>query len=181
MSSEKIEYLVETHMPSVFQFCCFLTGNRLDAEDLCQDTFLKAMELGHKFHCCGDESEQETRKTRNYLIGISVNLWRNHQHKRQRRNRIAPMDTLDEAALYVSGEKLLEEQVMEQEMIREVHHFINQLPEKQKIVIHLYYSAEMSMEEIARLMHIPKETVKSRLRLAKNKLRQGLEVRGYEV
>lgn len=176
MSSEKIEYLVETHMPSVFQFCCFLTGNRMDAEDLCQDTFLKAMELGHKFHCSGEE-----RDTRNYLIGISVNIWRNHQRKRRRRQQIAPMDTFEESSFDIADGKGLEEQVIEQEMVKEMRTAINQLPEKQRIVIHLYYSAEMSMEEIAKVMHIPKETVKSRLRLAKKKLRKGLEVQGYEV
>lgn len=175
MSSEKIEYLVERHMPSVFQFCCFLTGNRLDAEDLCQDTFLKAMELGHKFPCCGEE-----REIRNYFIGISVNLWKNHQRKRQRRQRIAPMDTLGEDSLNVADGKVLEEQVIEQELVRAVQAAINQLPDKQRVVVHLYYSAEMTMEEIAKILHIPKETVKSRLRLAKDKLRNGLEAQGYE-
>lgn len=176
MSSESIEYLVETHMTPVFQFCCFLTGNRSDAEDLCQDTFLKAMELGHKFPCGGEE-----REIRNYLIGISVNLWRNQQRKKQRRHRIAPMDGLEEAAVHMDDGKDLEEQVVEQELLREMRLEINQLPEKQRLVMHLYYSAEMSMEEISKFMHIPRETVKSRLRLAKKKVRKGLEVRGYGV
>lgn len=176
MSSEKMEYLVETHLPSVFQFCCFLTGNRLDAEDLSQDTFLKAMELSHKFPCGGTE-----RETRNYLIGISVRLWKNQQRKRQRRHKIAPEDTLEESTLGLTDGKILEDQVIEQELIVEVQNAIHQLPDKQKLVIHLYYSAEMNMEEIAKLLHVPRETVKSRLRLAKNKLRKRLEVRGYEI
>lgn len=173
MSAEKIEYLVETHMASVFQFCCFLTGNRSDAEDLCQDTFLKAMELCHKFPCRGEE-----RDTRNFLIGISVNLWRNQQRKKKRRYQIVPTDSFEEASLNIADGRVLEEQVLEKELIEEVQAVIGQLPEKQKIVIHLFYSAEMSMEEIAHTLHIPKETVKSRLRLAKGKLRKGLEVRG---
>lgn len=176
MSSESIEYLVEKHMTPVFQFCCFLTGNRSDAEDLCQDTFLKAMELGHRFPCGGEE-----RETRNYLIGISVNLWKNQQRKKQRRNRIAPMDTLEESAVHTPDEKDLEEQVMEQELLSEMQAAVNRLPDKQKIVMHLYYSAEMSMEEIARFLHIPRETVKSRLRLAKKNIRKRMEVRGYGV
>lgn len=175
MSSEKMEYLVETHLPSVFQFCCFLTGNRLDAEDLCQDTFLKAMELGSKFPCDGTE-----RDSRNYLIGIAVRLWKNHQRKRQRRQRIAPEDILDESSGNLTDGKILEDQIIEQELLTELQKAIYQLPDKQKLVMHLYYSAEMNLEEISRLLHIPKETVKSRLRLAKNKLRKRLEVWEYE-
>lgn len=176
MSSEKIEYLVETHMPSVFPFCCYLTGNRLDAEDLCQETFLKAMESRHRFRCSGDEKE-----TRNYLIGIAVNLWRNHQRKQKRRQRIAPAVPLEEASLFVADGRLPEEQVLEQEMIREVQSVIYKLPDKQKLVVHLYYSAEMSVKEIAGLLHVSRETVKSRLRLAKSKLRKELEAQGYEI
>ncbi len=175
MPSAKMEYLVETHLSSVFQFCCFLTGNRLDAEDLCQDTFLKAMELGSKFPCDGTE-----RDSRNYLIGIAVRLWKNHQHKRQRRQRIAPEGILDESSGNLTDGKILEDQIIEQELLTEVQKAIYQLPDKQKLVMHLYYSAEMNLEEIARLLHIPKETVKSRLRLAKNKLRKRLEVWEYE-
>lgn len=176
MSSEKIEYLVETHLPSVFQFCCYLTGNRLDAEDLCQDTFLKAMELSHKFPCGGTE-----REIRNYLIGIAVHLWKNYQRKKQRRQRIAPEETLEESFAHQADERVLEDQVIQKELIAEVQKEICRLPEKQRLVVHLFYSAEMSMEEIAKLLHIPKETVKSRLRLAKNKIRKRLEVRGYEI
>lgn len=176
MSSEKIEYLVETHLSSVFQFCCYLTGNRLDAEDLCQDTFLKAMELSHKFPCGGTE-----RDTRNYLIGIAVHLWKNLQRKKHRRQRIAPEETLEETFVHQADEMMLEDQVIKQELIGEVQKEIGRLPEKQRLVVHLFYSAEMSMEEIAGLLHIPRETVKSRLRLAKRKIRKRLEVRGYEV
>lgn len=175
MSSEKMEYLVETHLSSVFQFCCFLTGNRLDAEDLCQDTFLKSMELGSRFPCNGTE-----RDSRNYLIGIAVRLWKNQQRKRQRRKRIAPENLLDESAENLTDGKILEDQVIEQELLIEVQKAINQLPDKQRLVMHLYYSAEMNQEEIAKLLHIPRETVKSRLRLAKKKLRKRLEVWGYE-
>lgn len=175
MSSEKMEYLVETHLSSVFQFCCFLTGNRLDAEDLCQDTFLKAMELGHRFPCDGAE-----RDVRNYLIGIAVRLWKNRQRKRQRHQRIAPEEVLETSSTNITDGTIIEDQVLERELIAEMQNAIYQLPDKQKLVIHLYYSAEMNLEEIAKLLHIPRETVKSRLRLAKNKLRKRLEVRGYE-
>ena len=87
---------------------------------------------------------------------------------------------MEESSWNLSDGKVLEEQVIEQELLTELQKEIYQLPDKQKLVMHLYYSAEMNLEEIAKLLHIPKETVKSRLRLAKNKLRKRLEVWGYE-
>lgn len=176
MAPDKIEAFVETHMESVFQFCCFLTGNRSDAEDLSQDTFVKAMELRHKFHGDGEE-----RTDRNYLIGIAVNLWRNQRRKRNRRQGIAPTQPLSEVLNQAESGFNMEEQVLEQELLRMVQEIIASLPDKQKVVIHMFYSAQMSMEEIAKVLHVPKETVKSRLRLAKEKIRKGLEVYGYEI
>lgn len=176
MTSEQIEKLVTTHMDSVFQFCCFLTGSRADAEDLSQDTFLKVMEIKHKFHW-----NEESRSDRNYLIGIAVNLWRNQQRKRSRRQRIAPTEPLSDTRANLGQCPDIEEQVLDQELERLLRECISNLPDKQKVVIHMFYSAQMTMEEIAGILHIPKETVKSRLRLAKNHLRKGLEVYGYEV
>lgn len=176
LTPEQIEELVTTHMDSVFQFCCFLTGNRRDAEDLSQDTFLKVMEIKHKFHW-----NEESRSDRNYLIGIAVNLWRNQQRKRSRRQRIAPMEPLSEITANPGTCSDIEEQMLDQELERLLRECISNLPDKQKVVIHMFYSARMTMEEIAGTLHIPKETVKSRLRLAKDQLRKRLEVYGYEV
>ena len=58
---------------------------------------------------------------------------------------------------------------------------IRALPEKLKIVIYLYYAAEMKTEEIADKLHIPRGTVKSRLYLAREKLKESLEGDGYEI
>ncbi|MDO4165949.1 MAG: RNA polymerase sigma factor [Eubacteriales bacterium] len=176
MTPAEIEILVETHMESVFQFCCFLTGNRADAEDLSQDTFLKAMELERKFHW-----NREERADRNYLIGIAVNLWKNQQRKMRRRQRIAPMEPLSEVLVHAKDKTDVEAQVLEQELTEMMQQMIALLPEKQRIVVHLFYASQMSMEEIAKILHIPKETVKSRLRLAKKRLRNNLEVYGYEI
>ena len=176
VTPEQIEELVMTHMDSVFQFCCFLTGNRSDAEDLSQDTFLKVLEIKHKFHW-----NEESRSDRNYLIGIAVNLWKNQQRKRSRRQRIAPTEPLSEIKANPWQCSDMEERMLDQELGRLLKECISDLPDKHKIVIHMFYSAQMSMDEIAKTLHIPKETVKSRLRLAKGKLRKKLEVHGYEV
>lgn len=177
MTTEEMEILAKRHMESVFQFCCFLTGSRSEAEDLCQDTFLKAIELEKKIDCINED-----REMKNYLIGIAVNLWKNHRRKKSWRQRIAPSSSFDEIAQQMlCTEQNIEDEMLKKEMVNEVRVAVERLPDKQKIVINLYYSAEMNMEEVAKVLHIPRETVKSRLRLAKGKIRKSLEVLGYEI
>lgn len=52
---------------------------------------------------------------------------------------------------------------------------VHELPEKYKTVILLFYMEELSLEEIAKLLDIPKGTVASRLHKAKNILKSRLE------
>lgn len=176
MTSKQMDALVAIHLNSVFQFCCYLTGSRLEAEDLSQDAFVKAMELESRFPFDGTE-----REIRNFFIGIAVNLWKNQQRKRKRRQEIAPTSHIDETEQEkLSSPNNVEQEILERELMSAVQCAVSQLPEKQRVVVHLYYSAGMSMEEIAGVLHIPKQTVKSRLRLAKERLRKNLEVSGYE-
>lgn len=48
MTAGELNDLISKHGKNVYNFCCNLTGDRMEAEDLYQDTFLKAVELCHK-------------------------------------------------------------------------------------------------------------------------------------
>lgn len=54
------------------------------------------------------------------------------------------------------------------------------LPEKYQVLLYLYYTAELSVEEISRCVKIPSGTVKSRLHQARTQLKKQLEVAGYD-
>ena len=51
---------------------------------------------------------------------------------------------------------------------------------KYRLVVYLYYSADMKLTEIAECLHLSVNTVKTRLRKAKSLLKEKLEVIGYE-
>lgn len=57
---------------------------------------------------------------------------------------------------------------------------MQQLPDKYRVVIYLYYSAELKIKEIAQCLHITESAVKSRMRKAKNMLKKDLEDIRYE-
>lgn len=63
----------------------------------------------------------------------------------------------------------------EQERVHLIRKLVEALPEKQRLPLYLYYSRELSVEEVASALHIPKGTVKSRLHKARAILRERLE------
>ena len=84
----------------------------------------------------------------------------------------------------VGGEVMVEEpgvispekRVLEWELKTQVRQAVAKLDEKYRIPVYLYYTAELSIEQIANIMKLPKGTVKSRLHKARKLLKQELEV-----
>ena len=70
----------------------------------------------------------------------------------------------------------IETEVLRAEERRQVQRAVDDLPEKYRVVVLLYYMEELPLAQIASLLHIPSGTVKSRLHQARKLLRQQLEV-----
>ena len=70
----------------------------------------------------------------------------------------------------------IETEVLRAEERRQVQRAVDDLPEKYRVVVLLYYMEELPLAQIASLLHIPSGTVKSRLYQARKLLRQQLEV-----
>lgn len=174
MSTKEIENLVYEYGDDVYRFCCYLTSNRDMADELYQETFLKAVQLSHKLDRSGN--------CKSFLMGIATNLWKNIIRKKMRRNAILPEVDYEDCVNQVKdvSADVLEDYV-ENELIREVKLAVNHLPEKQKIVVLLYYAENIPTEDIGRILHIPKGTVLSRLAKARENLKKEMEVKGYEI
>ena len=69
----------------------------------------------------------------------------------------------------------------EAEIQKVVRRMAEELPEKYRLVVYLYYTREQKIEEIASMLHIPKGTVKSRLHKARSMIRDRMEAEGYEI
>lgn len=67
------------------------------------------------------------------------------------------------------------EQLVKEEQLSDLRRCVNNLPDKHRQVILLFYAGELSLEEIAGVLKIPKGTVKSRLHSAKKQLRKEME------
>lgn len=173
MTRQEFAGLIEEEGRNIYAFCCHLTENKENAEELYQETMLKAME-----RC--DQIER-AKNPKNYLLGIAVGNWKNQKKKYARRQRIAPQEYMEEDWRFPEAKTPSpEETYISAELIRLVRMEAAALKEKYRIPVYLYYSQEMSVEEIAGMLHIPRGTVKSRLYTARTMIAERLEEYGYE-
>ena len=158
------KYIVD-YGKDIYSFCVYLTGSRDKADDLYQQTFLTAIEKGNL---------DDTQNPKAYLIAITVNLWKNQKKKYAVRNKKANIIYFetDNPEQLADGSESVEEQLIREEEKRLVRNLVNNLPEKLRIVILMFYMEDMSLLEISKVLHIPVGTVKSRIHQAKSRLKE---------
>jgi len=158
--------LVDTYGDAVYMFCRSLTYSKDDADDLYQETFLKAIEQPSKLR----------GNPKSFLFSTALYLWKSWKRKYARRNRLVPIIPLDETTV---SEINIEESFMQKENLRTVRKLVEALPEKFKIPLILFYTMELSVLDISDILKLPVGTVKSRLHKARKLIEKGLVKDGY--
>jgi len=166
---EELSDLVNKHGKTIYGFCRRLAVNRADTDDLYQETFLTAMEKR--------EQLDASRNPKGFLLSIAVRLRRNHRRKFAWRQRIAPTAELGDDAdkLRHPADESPEEAAIGSELRSKIQTAADGLNDKLKIPLYLYYTADLSVEEIAATLGIPVGTVKSRLHQARKTMKERLE------
>ena len=114
---------------------------------------------------------------KSYLLSIALQLWKNTKRKFARRRKIADMESLTEEKQDIEADSYsLEDEIIAREQAREVRKAVQELADKYRLPVYLYYMEGLPLQKIARVLKIPKGTVKSRLYQAREKLRKKLEV-----
>lgn len=169
MKREELENYIYTYGKDLYSFCCHVTRSRQEADDLYQDTFLKMYEMGEKVVI--------RTNPKSFLMSVALNLYRNHKRKLSVRQRITGVSVaVDEAADSVADEKQgMEDLVVAKEECLLVREMVRKLTDKYRIPILLYYMEGLSIAEIAALLQISENTVKTRMRRAKKILKERLE------
>jgi len=168
MNRLQLEQIINEYGDKVYSFCVYLTKNRSEADDLYQDTFLKAIELNEIDY---------SNNPKSYLLGIAINIWRNKRrrillfNKKVMQLKISHDNTEEDE----NGFDYPETAAEKDEIKSRVHTAINSLPDKYRIIILMYYMEELSVTQIAEIVKIPQGTVKSRLYKARKMLEKQLE------
>ncbi len=171
MNVIQLEQCINEYGNDIYAFCKRITGNRQEAEELYQDTFLKALELGDKI-----DYEQNPKS---YLVSIALRIWKNRRRKYAWRKRIAATEELIEemaAEESIAQESSVEEVLLQEELKEQVKRAVARLDERYRLPIYFYYTLQFSVEEIGKIMKLPTGTVKSRLHKARKLLKKELEV-----
>ncbi len=170
MTNQELKRCISEYGKDIYSFCRHLAGSLQEADDLYQDTFLKAMELDHTIDFTGNP--------KSYLLSIALRIWKNKRRKFAWRKRIADIRPVEEEADFDAAAPKAdspEERVIQREQQELVRWAVDRLPEKYRVIVLLYYMKEMQTAQIARMLDLAPGTVKSRLYQARKMLEKELE------
>ena len=137
-----IERLISEYQTNLFVTAFNVCKNAEDAKDVVQDTFIAYYTSNQKFN---DEEH-----IRAWLFRVAINKAKDVSKSFWRKNRM-PLDTYIETLPFETKEdSILFETVLN-------------LPEKYRVVIHLFYYEDLCIREIAQILKVSESNVKVRL------------------
>ncbi len=137
-----IEGLMKEYQTNLFVTAFNICKNAEDAKDVVQDTFIAYMTSNQKFN---DEGH-----IRAWLFRVAINKAKDFNKSFWKRNRMPLEDYMETLPFETKEDSSLFEAVLN-------------LPEKYRVVIHLFYYEDMSIKEISGVMRISESNVKVRL------------------
>lgn len=176
--------LVELYSAKLYRVAYMLLENKQDAEEVVQDAFIRAYKAFPSFR--GDSSFET------WMHRITLNLARNRFHWNKRRgmglhvslsapqlndpDQTGPVQDMDLPDVTMQPDQELETHELE----HDIETIINALPAKFRDSLLLRHQQEMSYEAIAQATGVPINTVKTRIKRARELLKEGLSQLEYE-
>lgn len=157
-----IEHAMHIWGTTVYRLALNQTQSPHDADDVCQEVFVRLLKDTTKFH------DDEHLKA--WLLCVTVNCCRDlHRSAWKRRAELTDIfpDVLEDA----TAEDPHTQAFYQSDVGRALH----KLPATTRLIVHLYYYEGYPTEEIARLVRCLPATVRSRLRRARKQLKDLLE------
>lgn len=148
---EYIENLIAEYGDMVYRLAISRVKNKEEAEDVFQEMFLKVYEKMPEF--VSKENEKY------WLIRVTINISKNVLTTAWHR-KVGPLE---------------EEITFKEPEIAEVYFEVLKLPLRYRTIIQLFYYEDLTIEEISGIMKINPNTVKTRLKRAREKLKTRLE------
>ncbi len=173
VNHREFENLAIPLMDSLYRTALRLTRNPTDAEDLVQETFLKAYQGFHQF--------DRGTSFKPWIFKILMNNFINAYRKRVKEPPQTRFEELEEFSLYEQasrhlgrGQASVETQVLHRLTTEKIKEAIEALPEEYRAVVVLADIEELSYQEIAEALGCPMGTVRSRLNRGRRLLQKVL-------
>lgn len=136
------EDVMETYKDHIFAAAFNICKNAADADDIVQETMLA-------YHI-SDKEFEDAEHIRAWVLRVAINKAKNINHSFWRRNKV-PLEEYMETLCFPEQEA--------EQLFEEVMH----LPEKYRIVLHLFYYEDYSVKEIAGILRQSESNIKVRL------------------
>ncbi len=166
---QAFDVLVRRYKDQLLNYVYRFVGNRVDAEDIVQETFLRVFKNKHYY--------KEIAKFSTWVYTIAGNLAKTELRRRKRRKVFSVSNFVNEERDYdiPDMDQTPEQKVdgsLKDDIIQKA---IDKLPSKFKEVILLRDVQGFSYEEISQILNIPLGTVKSRVNRGRLKLQEDLK------
>jgi len=160
-SEKEVTEIYDRHINTVYRVCFSIMGNCHDAEDAVQSVFLKMMKANLGF--------SDTEHEKAWLIITARNCCRDLHRQWWRKNTVI-LESADETS--TAFENSIENSEVLKQLLR--------LPCTQRVALYLHYYEGYKIREIAAILKLNENTVKSRIRSAKKRLKIELGEEYYE-
>ncbi len=173
------EMLVNEYQSLVYSFALRLSGRREDAEEIAQDTFVRAYRALSDY----DDDRIRALRARPWLLQIALNVFRNRVRGRRLATQPLDDDRDDAPALQVESDarERPEEVVESSERQRELAAHLAALPVHFRVAVVLRHVEGLGYGEIAAILGQPVGTVKAHVHRGSRQLRAALEPERSEV
>ena len=169
MASEEFHRSCLEHLDALHNFAMYLTRNPPEADDLVQETYLRAFRFSHRF--------QPGTHLRAWLFQICRNTFLTFYRLREREPAIAEDGVPDwDVPMFHDAP---DDDSRASDAHTDLERAMRRIPEEFRTVLLLAEVEGMPLEEVGRIMACPVGTVKSRIFRAKERLRSLL--RDYET
>jgi len=160
------ESLVKKYQRPIYFLCRRMTGAHQSADDLTQETFIKAFfSLSHF---------KEGMNFFSWIRKIAVNNSLNYLKVRRREEPLGEKNGTIPGNPHTLNHESPPDRLQRHQMERRYHQALQLLPIDQRAVFVLKVVENLSYQEIAQTLNIPRGTVMSRLNRARRKLKQEL-------
>jgi RNA polymerase sigma factor (sigma-70 family) len=152
--------LIEKHKSLVFSIAIKILDNREDAEEIAQDTFLKA------YHSLGSFERKSKFSTWLYRIAFNSAI------SKKRKKKLESVELDDNIMFNYSTDAITTtvEHLDENEQIQLIDRALQKLPSDDSLLITLFYKSQQSIEEISNITGLTQTNVKVKLHRIRKKL-----------
>ena len=156
-SEEAFHARVAAHVPALLRFGRRLTGSTSEAEDLVQETLMRALERR--------ETLRDAEKLKPWLLAVERSIWLNARRRPSARLEVLEGGVAREARAEPAGD--LEREILHRTLSDECVAALDGLPPEWRETLWLREVEELSYDEIAEVLGSPVGTVRSRLARAR--------------